>query len=64
MQLELSGVNFGFYSPDEIHKISVKQITNPGILDVLENPIKDGLYDPAMGPYDRKMKFTYFYSSL
>ena len=58
MQLELSGVNFGFYSPDELRRLSVKQITDPGILDINQLPVPNGLYDPAMGPFDRKPKFN------
>lgn len=52
---EVSSVDFGFYSPEEIEKISVKQIINPVIFDYLGHPSKGGLYDPALGPLNRSI---------
>jgi DNA-directed RNA polymerase I subunit RPA1 len=49
---QVIGTAFAFYTPEQIHKISVKKITNPSALDMLGNPIKDGLYDPSLGPID------------
>ena len=30
----------------------MKQLTNPTLLDNLNHPLPDGLYDPALGPID------------
>ncbi|CAA0829105.1 nuclear RNA polymerase A1 [Striga hermonthica] len=45
-------VRFGFMSDEEVRRQSSVKITNPNLLDVLDNPIPGGLYDPAMGPLD------------
>ncbi|KAI8888789.1 beta and beta-prime subunits of DNA dependent RNA-polymerase [Backusella circina FSU 941] len=50
---EVSSVSFSFYEPSEIRKISVKQIVNPVLFDTLGHPTKGGLYDPALGPYQK-----------
>ncbi|KAG4305911.1 hypothetical protein PORY_000821 [Pneumocystis oryctolagi] len=50
---EVSSVNFGFYTSQEIEKISVKQIVDPVIFDYLGHPSKGGLYDLALGPLNR-----------
>jgi DNA-directed RNA polymerase I subunit RPA1 len=50
---EVSSVAFSFYEPTEIRKISVKQIVNPVLFDTLGHPTKGGLYDPALGPYQK-----------
>lgn len=42
-------VQFGYYLPEEIRAMSVKEISNPKAFDKLNHPIKGGLYDPAMG---------------
>lgn len=47
---EVKATAFGFYTPEEIRKISVKRIVTSASLDVLGNPIPGGLYDPALGP--------------
>lgn len=47
------GTSFGFYSADEIRRLSVKQIVVSTALNRLEAPVLGGLYDPAMGPIDR-----------
>ena len=38
----------------QIRKISVQQVVSPIIFDNVKNPIKGGLYDPALGPLDNK----------
>ncbi len=47
-------IQFSFYQPDEIRKMSVKSITNPILFDTLDHPTTGGLYDPALGPYDKQ----------
>ncbi|KAG9247145.1 DNA-directed RNA polymeras-like protein I subunit [Calycina marina] len=44
-------VDFGFYTPEEIKAVSVKQIQNHVTFDTLLNPIPGGLYDPALGAW-------------
>ncbi|KAG4097968.1 beta and beta-prime subunits of DNA dependent RNA-polymerase [Neocallimastix lanati (nom. inval.)] len=51
---KVSSVSFSFYTSDEIRKLSVKQITNPVTLDNLGHPTTGGLYDLALGPYERE----------
>ena len=36
----------------QVRKLSVVQITSPIIFDNLKVAIKDGLYDPRMGPLE------------
>jgi DNA-directed RNA polymerase I subunit RPA1 len=43
------GVGFGFYSGEEIKRLSVKRITQPYAFDALNNPVPNGFYDPALG---------------
>jgi DNA-directed RNA polymerase I subunit RPA1 len=50
----VSSVSFSFLSTDDIRRISVKQITNPVLLDDLNQPNLGGLYDPALGPYTQR----------
>ncbi|CAG8523131.1 6584_t:CDS:10 [Ambispora gerdemannii] len=50
---EIHSVSFSCYSPEEIRKLSVKQITHSELFDNLNQPTKDGLYDLALGPFDR-----------
>ncbi|KAI8987844.1 hypothetical protein BDF20DRAFT_814125 [Mycotypha africana] len=50
---EVDSVSFSLYEPNEIRKISVKQIVNPVLFDTLGHPTKGGLYDPALGPYQK-----------
>ena len=59
-------LSFGFYTTEEIKKMSVKLITVPSLMDDLGLPIKGGLYDPALGPIDKRANCTtcslaYFY---
>ncbi|KAI8137047.1 hypothetical protein BJV82DRAFT_675210 [Fennellomyces sp. T-0311] len=50
---EIDSVSFSFYQPNELKKISVKQIVNPTLFDTLGHPTKGGLYDPALGPMNK-----------
>jgi hypothetical protein len=50
----VEAVGFNFYTNEEVHGISVKQITSPILFDNLRNPVSGGLYDPALGPIDQK----------
>jgi DNA-directed RNA polymerase I subunit RPA1 len=60
---KMNNLVFGFLDPDEVRKLSVKEINKAKAFDQLNNPIKGtyaiftvgGLYDPAMGvqPHDR-----------
>jgi DNA-directed RNA polymerase I subunit RPA1 len=50
---DIVGIAFGFYTTEEIRKISVKQIWNPQTYDHLNAPCRGGLYDPALGPLDK-----------
>ncbi|KAF2801996.1 DNA-directed RNA polymeras-like protein I subunit [Mytilinidion resinicola] len=47
----ISGVEFGFLSPDDIRALSVKRITNPTTFDTLLHPVPGGLYDSALGVF-------------
>ena len=49
----LSGLNFQYYSHEEVSKLSVKEVTNPQALDRLSNSIANGLYDLALGPLEK-----------
>eukprot|EP01117_Protostelium_nocturnum_P010783 TRINITY_DN3884_c0_g1_i4.p1 TRINITY_DN3884_c0_g1~~TRINITY_DN3884_c0_g1_i4.p1 ORF type:complete len:1636 (+),score=631.33 TRINITY_DN3884_c0_g1_i4:22-4908(+) len=46
---EIDEVSFGFYSNEEIERISVVQIFNPVSMDQLGKPTEGGLYDKRMG---------------
>ncbi|KAL6555410.1 hypothetical protein OROGR_006668 [Orobanche gracilis] len=48
----VEAVRFGFFTDKEVRRHSVVKVTDPTLLDRLENPIPGGLYDPAMGPLD------------
>lgn len=50
---EITRVDFGLYSPEEVLQLSVTQITNPTTFDALGNPISGGLYDPKLGAFLR-----------
>jgi len=49
----VSALQFQWYKPDEILKLSVKRITQSQIYDNLNQPIEGGLYDPALGPIEK-----------
>lgn len=40
---------YSMYTPDEVKRLSVKEIYNPVSLDLLYNPNRGGLYDPELG---------------
>ena len=46
---KISNLMFGYYDPNEIRNLSVKEIKSAKAFDTLNNPIKGGLYDPALG---------------
>ncbi|KAI8923925.1 hypothetical protein BC831DRAFT_513816 [Entophlyctis helioformis] len=50
---QVGAVHFSFYSASDVRKLSVKHITNPLIFDNLDHPTAGGLYDSALGPYDK-----------
>lgn len=47
-------VSFGFYNSEEIKAMAVKEISNVNAFDSLGLPLNGGLYDPALGPYERE----------
>ncbi|KAG1668409.1 DNA-directed RNA polymerase I subunit RPA1 [Nymphon striatum] len=47
---QMSKIRFSAYTSNEIIKLSVLEVTNPETVDVLGNPSKGGLHDPALGP--------------
>jgi DNA-directed RNA polymerase I subunit RPA1 len=51
----LDGILFGFYSAEEVRKMSAVEVTRLTAFDQFGTPLKDGLYDPRMGvsPYER-----------
>jgi len=51
--MEPKTTQFGFFTREEVVKMSVKQILNPHSYDALGHPVPDGLYDPTLGPTDR-----------
>lgn len=54
----ISQVRFSFYNPEELKKMSVLNVTQPMLFDSLGHPVKDGLYDPALGSLDRSICST------
>ncbi|KAF8272487.1 RNA polymerase I largest subunit [Lactarius quietus] len=46
----IQSVSFSVLTTEDVRRISVKQITNPVLLDDLNRPNVGGLYDPALGP--------------
>lgn len=55
----MESVGFSFYGEEEIHAISVKQITSPVLFDNLRNPVPAGLYDPALGPTEQRGGYVF-----
>eukprot|EP00948_MAST-09A_sp_MAST-9A-sp1_P003219 g3219.t1 len=53
---ELVGASFSFYTAEEIRRLSVKEITCTSAFDALNRPLEGGLYDPRLGPTDRKFR--------
>lgn len=60
----VSSISFSFLSAQDIRRISVKQLTNPVLLDDLNRPNLGGLYDPALGPSDRRDLWVITYFAL
>jgi hypothetical protein len=50
----VQSVSFSVLTTEDIRRISVKQITNPVLLDDLNTPNLGGLYDPALGPVHKQ----------
>lgn len=50
----VNSLAFSFLTAEDIRRISVKQILNPVLLDDNNRPNHGGLYDPALGPSDRR----------
>lgn len=48
-----SNLQFSVFSSHDIKRLSVAKIMIPNTIDVLGRALPGGLYDPAMGPYDR-----------
>lgn len=44
---DVTGIAFGFYSAEEIRKISVKALSNPQAFDILGNPLEGGSFESA-----------------
>lgn len=55
---EITSVDFGVLSTDEIRRISAKRISNPTVFDNLGHPINGGLYDLALGAFLRNLCAT------
>lgn len=55
-------VEFTFLTKEEIHNVSVKAIQNDSTFDTLLNPVRGGLYDPALGSWGDAMYATSFFS--
>lgn len=51
-------VEFTFLTQGEIHSVSVKKIENDMTFDTLLNPVRGGLYDPALGSWGESMYGT------
>ncbi|ORY77786.1 DNA-directed RNA polymerase I subunit RPA1 [Protomyces lactucae-debilis] len=49
----VQSVSFGTFTEEDVHKLSVIQVTTEKIFDNLQHPTHGGLYDPAMGPLMR-----------
>uniref|UniRef100_A0ACD6A893 Uncharacterized protein n=1 Tax=Avena sativa TaxID=4498 RepID=A0ACD6A893_AVESA len=48
--VELDSILFGFYTEEEVKRMSVKKLTKAERLDAKNCPVPGGLLDPAMGP--------------
>lgn len=55
---EVTSIDFGVLSTEEIRKLSAKQITNPIVFDNLGHPVNNGLYDLALGAFLRNLCTT------
>ncbi|KAK7252592.1 hypothetical protein RIF29_36649 [Crotalaria pallida] len=50
----VESVAFSFLTHEELKKSSCVKITSPILLNELDRPRSQGLYDPALGPFDEK----------
>lgn len=50
-------IQFLMFDDEDIKKLSVAKITNTTSFDAMGNPIKGGLYDPALGPIRERNDF-------
>ncbi|KAE9596846.1 putative DNA-directed RNA polymerase [Lupinus albus] len=50
----VEAVAFSFFTYEELKRSSCVTIKNPILLDGLDRPVHEGLYDPALGPFDEK----------
>lgn len=55
---EITSVDFNVLTAQDIRDLSVKQITNPTVLDNLGHPISGGLYDLSLGAFLRNLCST------
>lgn len=55
---QISQINFGLMSPDDIRKMSVTRIETPDTYDEDGYPIENGLMDPHLGVIDPKFKMS------
>ncbi|SCU91059.1 LADA_0F07866g1_1 [Lachancea dasiensis] len=55
---EITSVDFGVMTAQDIRNVSAMQITNPTVLDNLGHPISGGLYDLALGAFLRNLCAT------
>lgn len=51
--LDPTNLQFSVFSSQDIKRLSVAKVMIPNTMDVLGRALPGGLYDPAMGPYDR-----------
>ncbi len=65
----VQSVSFSVLTTEDVRRISVKQITNPVLLDDLNRPNVGGLYDHALGPVYKQdmcvspLKYLYEFTS-
>ena len=48
----LEGLIFGTFSQQDIEKLSVQAITRSETIDILNQPVPNGLCDPKLGPLE------------
>jgi DNA-directed RNA polymerase I subunit RPA1 len=47
-------VDFGFYTADQVRRLSVQQVATAVAFDDLGRPVRGGLYDPSLGAFDKR----------
>lgn len=55
---QITSVDFGVLTTEEIRRLSAKQITNPVVFDNLGHTVNNGLYDLALGAFLRNLCTT------